>query len=161
MPQLDPTYFVSQLFWLVVSLTVLYVALARFILPNIQGILERREAARAEDLRLAQRAKDEAEGAKGAYEKALAEARTSAQLLFAEAELKHKQQSEAALAELNASMSRKMAEAEKRIASGKDQLMAQLAVSATELAASAAQKLTGKTVERNVAERAVQAQMRG
>ena len=35
MPQLDPTYWPSQVFWLIVVFTVLYISIEKFYLPKI------------------------------------------------------------------------------------------------------------------------------
>ena len=43
MPQLNPEFFVSQLFWLVVTFSFLLVFLWRISLPRIGSVLEKRE----------------------------------------------------------------------------------------------------------------------
>ena len=43
MPQLDPEFFVSQLFWLVVTFSFLFLFLWKVSLPRIGFILEKRE----------------------------------------------------------------------------------------------------------------------
>ena len=43
MPQLDPEFFVSQLFWLVVTFSFLLLFLWRVSLPRIGSVLEKRE----------------------------------------------------------------------------------------------------------------------
>ena len=35
MPQLDPTYWASQAFWLILVFTVLYISISKFYLPKI------------------------------------------------------------------------------------------------------------------------------
>lgn len=42
LPQLDSATYSSQLFWLVISFSILYFAISRFFLPNIQAIIEKR-----------------------------------------------------------------------------------------------------------------------
>ena len=43
MPQLDPEFFVSQLFWLVVTFSFLFLFLWKVSLPRIGSVLEKRE----------------------------------------------------------------------------------------------------------------------
>jgi F-type H+-transporting ATPase subunit b len=43
MPQLNPEFFVTQLFWLVVTFSFLLVFLWRISLPRIGNVLEKRE----------------------------------------------------------------------------------------------------------------------
>ena len=50
MPQLDPTYWASQAFWLILVFSVLYISIARFYLPKIKKNLDDRENKIKEDL---------------------------------------------------------------------------------------------------------------
>jgi len=50
MPQLDPTYWASQAFWLILVFTILYISIARFYLPKIKDNLDNRENKIKEDL---------------------------------------------------------------------------------------------------------------
>ena len=43
MPQLDPKYWASQAFWLILIFTILYISVAKFYLPKIKNNLEDRE----------------------------------------------------------------------------------------------------------------------
>ena len=43
MPQLDPKYWASQAFWLILVFTILYVVIAKFYLPKIKNNLDDRE----------------------------------------------------------------------------------------------------------------------
>ena len=36
MPQLDPTYWASQAFWLILIFTILYISISKFYLPKIK-----------------------------------------------------------------------------------------------------------------------------
>ena len=40
MPQLDPTYWASQAFWLILVFTILYISISKFYLPKIKKILK-------------------------------------------------------------------------------------------------------------------------
>ena len=42
MPQLDPTYWTSQAFWLILVFAILYISIAKFDLPKIKGNLDDR-----------------------------------------------------------------------------------------------------------------------
>ena len=50
MPQLDPTYWASQAFWLILIFTVLYISIAKFYLPKIKNNLDDRENKIKDDL---------------------------------------------------------------------------------------------------------------
>ena len=66
MPQLDPTYWASQAFWLVLVFTILYISIAKLYLPKIKKNLDDRESKIKDDL-------DEANNLKVLSEKKLAE----------------------------------------------------------------------------------------
>ena len=42
MPQLDPTYWASQAFWLILVFTILYISISKFYLPKIRENLDNR-----------------------------------------------------------------------------------------------------------------------
>ena len=71
MPQLDPTYWASQAFWLVLVFTVLYISVAKFYLPKIKNNLDNRENKIKEDLDAANNFKELSELKLKEYEKIL------------------------------------------------------------------------------------------
>ena len=75
MPQLNPEFFVSQLFWLVVTFSFLLVFLWRISLPRISNILEKRERKINEDLTAAKELQSEAENIQDKIEQQLKQAR--------------------------------------------------------------------------------------
>ena len=66
MPQLDPKYWASQAFWLILVFSILYISIAKFYLPKIKNNLDDRENKIKEDL-------DEANKIKSLSEKKLEE----------------------------------------------------------------------------------------
>ena len=62
MPQLEQTeFFISQLFWLVVTFTFLFIFLWRISLPRISSVLEKRESKIDDDITSAKKLQAEAE----------------------------------------------------------------------------------------------------
>ena len=78
MPQLNPEFFVTQLFWLVVTFSFLLVFLWRISLPRIGNVLERRERKISEDLTTAKELQNEAEKIQDTIENQLKQARIDA-----------------------------------------------------------------------------------
>ena len=66
MPQLDPKYWASQAFWLILVFSILYISIAKFYLPKIKKNLDDRESKIKEDL-------DEANKLKNLSEKKIKE----------------------------------------------------------------------------------------
>ncbi len=75
MPQLDPTYWASQAFWLILIFTVLYVSIAKFYLPKIKNNLDDRENKIKEDLESANKFKDQSEKKLKEYELVIEDAK--------------------------------------------------------------------------------------
>jgi F-type H+-transporting ATPase subunit b len=71
MPQLDPTYWASQAFWLILIFVVLYISIAKFYLPKIKNNLDDRENKIKDDLDAANKFKDLSELKLKEYEKIL------------------------------------------------------------------------------------------
>ena len=61
MPQLDPKYWASQAFWLILVFVILYISLSKFYLPKIKSNLEDRENKIKEDLENANKFKEQSE----------------------------------------------------------------------------------------------------
>ncbi|TCP38642.1 F0F1 ATP synthase subunit B' [Rhodovulum marinum] len=116
MPQLDFSTFPNQIFWLVVTLVVIYFVLSRIALPRIGAVLAERQGTISNDIAAAEELKLKAQEAEKAYEKALADARAEAQRIVGEAKAEIKADLDAATAKADAEIAARAAEAEKQIA---------------------------------------------
>ena len=68
MPQLDPKYWASQAFWLILIFTTLYISISKFYLPKIKDNLDNRENKIKEDLDDAKKFKEQSETKLREYE---------------------------------------------------------------------------------------------
>ena len=75
MPQLDPKYWASQAFWLILVFTILYISIAKFYLPKIKNNLDNRENKIKDDLEDANKFKELSEIKLKEYEKILENAK--------------------------------------------------------------------------------------
>ena len=75
MPQLDPKYWASQAFWLILVFTILYISISKFYLPKIKNNLDNRENKIKDDIEDANRFKELSETKLKEYEKILEEAK--------------------------------------------------------------------------------------
>jgi len=115
MPQLDFSTFGNQIFWLVVTLVVIYLILSRVALPRIAGVLAERSGTISNDLAAAEELKAKAVAAEEAYNQALSDARAEAAKIVASAKADMKAELDAAIAKADAEISQKTAESEKVI----------------------------------------------
>jgi len=75
MPQLDPTYWASQAFWLILVFTILYISIAKFYLPKVKNNLDNRQNRIKNDLDDANKFKELSELKSKEYEKILEDAK--------------------------------------------------------------------------------------
>lgn len=115
MPQLDFSTFPNQIFWLVVSILVLYFIVSKVALPRIGTVIEDRHNAIANDIEQAAEFKRKAEEAEAAYDAALAEARSQAMGIAGVAKAEIKADVDAAIAKADAEIAAKAAESTVRI----------------------------------------------
>jgi F-type H+-transporting ATPase subunit b len=115
MPQLDFSTFPNQIFWLVVTIVVIYLILSRVALPRIGAVLAERQGTITNDISAAEDLKRQAAEAEDAYNKALADARAEAQAIAAEARAEIMADLADATAKADAEISAKAAESAARI----------------------------------------------
>ena len=88
MPQLDPTYWASQGFWLILIFTLLYLALSKLFIPKIKNSIDDRENRIKDDLDEAQKLKEVAEAKLKEYEISIENAKKDVQKILFESKNK-------------------------------------------------------------------------
>ena len=78
MPQLDLTTYFSQIFWLVVLFSALFVAMRWFVIPKMEGITTARRTKLADALRATEKLRTQAEQLENKYQTAMQQARKQA-----------------------------------------------------------------------------------
>ena len=116
MPQLDFATFPNQIFWLIVTLIVIYFILTRVALPRISAVLAERNGTLHNDLAAAEDFKRKAGEAEEAYEKALADARAKASKIAEETRVTIQSDLNAAIAKADEDIAAKTAQSQVRIA---------------------------------------------
>lgn len=144
MPQLCFDWFPNQMFWLVVTLVVIFLVLSRVALPRIAAILAERQGTITNDLAAAEDLKAKAVEAEAAYNQALADARTEAQLIVAKAKAEIQADLDVAIQKADAEISAKAAESEKAIAEIRAGALDSIKIVATDTAAELLTALGGK-----------------
>lgn len=150
MPQLDFSTFPNQIFWLLVTLAVIYFVLSRVALPRIGAVLAERKGTITNDLAAAEELKQKAVGAEKAYNDALVQARAEAAKIVAAAKADIQKDLDKAMAKADAEIAAKAAESEKRIgeirAGAMDAVTEVAKDTAKELVAALGGKADAKTV---------------
>jgi F-type H+-transporting ATPase subunit b len=160
MPQLDFSTFPNQIFWLLITLVVIYFVLSRIALPRIGSVLAERKGTITNDLAAAEELKQKALGAEKAYNEALVSARAEAAKIVAAAKADIQKDLDKALAKADAEIAAKSAESEKRIA----EIRAGAMDAVTEVARDTARELVlalGGSADAKTVTAAVTAAMKG
>jgi F-type H+-transporting ATPase subunit b len=143
MPQLDFSTWPNQIFWLLVTLVVIYLVLTKIALPRIGAVLADRKSTITNDLAAADELKQKAVDAEKAYNDALASARTEAAKIVAAAKAEIQKDLDAATAKADAEIAAKAAESEKTIAAIRDGAAAAVAEVARDTASELVAALGG------------------
>lgn len=160
MPQLDFSTFPNQIFWLVVTLVVIYLVLSRVALPRIAGILAERRGTISGDLTAAEELKQKAVAAEKSYQDALVLARAEGAKIIAAAKAEIQKGLDAATAKADAQIAAKAAESEGRIAEIKAGALDTVAEVAKDTAGALVTALGGQADAKAIAA-AVSARMKG
>jgi len=160
MPQLDFSTFPNQIFWLVVTLLVIYFILSRVALPRIGAVLAERQGTITNDIAAAEELKQRALEAEAAYDQALLDARSEAGKIVADAKADIQSDLDAQMQKADAEIAAQTAESEKAIgeinAGAADAVKAVAKDTAKEIIAAFGGKADAKTVTA-----AVTARMKG
>lgn len=160
MPQLDFSTWPNQIFWLLVTLVVIYLILSRVALPRIGAVLAERKGAITNDLAAAEELKQKAVAAEKAYNDALANARSEAAKIVAAAKAEIQKDLDLATAKADAEIGLKVAESEKAIAIIRDGAAAAVADVAQETTIALVGALGG-TADLKAVTAAVNARLKG
>lgn len=155
MPQLDGLTYGTQVFWLVVTFTVLLILMWAIALPRIGRVLEQRRKHIEDDLADAEKFKRESEEAIKSYEASLSEARSKAHQLLSETQAKLDEQANEQRIRLDSELAEKQAEAEVRIGEARQQALSSVREVAVEAARAATNRLIGLEPTQEAADAAV------
>ena len=84
MPQLNPEFWVSQIFWLILTFGILYLVLSKIVLPKISENLETRKSQIVENIETAEKQRKESEDKIKQFEKIILESKIEAKNFFNE-----------------------------------------------------------------------------
>ena len=82
MPQLDPEFWISQIFWLTITFGILYLVLSKFILPKISSNLELRKSKIQENIEAAEKQRESSEIKLKEYDEIILKSKIEAKNIF-------------------------------------------------------------------------------
>ncbi len=143
MPQFDPTWFASQVFWLVLVFAALYWVMTKRALPRVEAVLEARAQRIQGDLDRAAKLQQDAAAAGEAHAAALAVARDEAREILRAAQAKTQADLDGRQAALVGEIAKQADVAESRIVAARDAAMASVREIAVEATSAVAERLIG------------------
>ena len=85
MPQLNPEFWISQIFWLTLTFGILYIVLSKLILPKISDNLESRKSQILENIEAAEKQRQNSEEKLKEYEEIVSKSKMEAKNIFNQA----------------------------------------------------------------------------
>ena len=147
MPQLDPSTFASQIFWLVLTFLIFLAIVWRVALPRVATVLQERQERVSGDLDKAAALKEDADAVLAEYEKAAAEGRARAQASLARVAEAMAAEAAKQHAELGEKLAAEIKAAEIRIVAARRQAAGNIRAVASEVAQAATERLIGARVD--------------
>ncbi len=84
MPQLDPEFWISQIFWLTLTFGILYIVLSKLILPKISNNLESRKSQILENIEAAENQREDSEAKLKEYDEIISKSKLEAKNIFSQ-----------------------------------------------------------------------------
>jgi len=161
MPQITQLaqVFASQLFWLAVVFGFIFFVVGRGMLPKVRSTIDARDQQVASDLERAQAARVQAEQTEAEWRERMDEARASANQIARDAASSSARETETQVQEALKVIDRQLEESRRRIRDAVAAARTEIEALAAEAAQEMVQRLTGITVERAEAARAVEAEL--
>jgi len=143
MPQLDPTFWASQAFWLILVFSILYFSIAKFYLPKIKENLDDRERKIKEDLDDANKFKDLSETKLEEYKKILDDAKKEIANIHLSSQNKLNKDIQQKKEIIDKEIDKEIKQAQKEILELKKNSLESIQVISKEIASNIIEKLSG------------------
>ena len=85
MPQLNPEFWISQIFWLTLTFGIMYMVLSKLVLPKISANLELRKSQIQENIEAAEKQRENSESKLKEYDDIILKSKQEAKNIFKEA----------------------------------------------------------------------------
>jgi len=155
MPQLDPTYWASQAFWLIIIFIALYLALSNLFIPKIKDSIDNRENKIKDDLDEAQKLKNLAEKKLKEYELSIEDAKKEVQKIIFESKNKLNLEIQSKKKEFEKEIEIEIEKAEKEIENLKKDSLKNILTISEEMASKVIEKISGEPMNQSSVKAAI------
>ena len=146
MPQLNPEFWVSQIFWLTLTFGILYVVLSKLIRPKISNNLESRKSQILENIEAAEKQREDSEAKLEEYEKIISKSKLEAKNIFSQSREKVLKDISAKRDVLDKQIDEEISKAEQEINTLRESAPDKINMIAIETSSELIQKLIGAEV---------------
>jgi len=146
MPQLNPEFWISQIFWLTLTFGILYVVLSKLILPKISANLELRKSQIQENIGAAEKQRESSETKLKEYDEIVSKSKLDAKNIFSDAREKALKSINSKKETLNKQIDEEIKKAEQEIKILKKSAPAKINKIAIETSSELMKKLIGSDV---------------
>ena len=146
MPQLNPEFWISQIFWLILTFGIMYVVLSKLILPKISNNLESRKSQILENIEAAEKQRKDSESKLKEYDEIISKSKVEASNIFSQAREKAIKDINAKREILDKQINDEIVEAEKEIQTLRISAPEKINKIAIETSSELVQKLIGAEV---------------
>jgi len=157
LPQLDPSSYSSQVFWLVIVFVFMLVFFSKKTVPQISRTIEDRSDRINDNLDSADRLKNEVAELQSSYEEKLSQAREESFTVFVSGEKEMKEETELQTADFQNRSRKKVEELEQNIEGARDIAIKEMSDVAAEIALQASEKIIGVKADEKTAKAIVKA----
>ena len=151
MPQLDPTWYASQSFWMLLTFCMMFLIVWRFVMPLMRATVDARRSRIENDIRETEKLKDEAARLIKELDEAQTLIKTKTQVIFAQAQEEAQVLIKQSEADFNDRLSAYISEKELSLKAAKEAALRDIALISADLTSAIIQKTTGiKTSEEEI-----------
>ena len=146
MPQLNPEFWTSQIFWLILIFSGLYLVIWKIFLPKIADNIENRKLRIVNDLNETQKLKENAEKKLGEYNKIIEDTKKEAKKIIEENKKKLENDIKSKKQKFNEEIEKELMSAEKEIKNLKKSSISNINKIAVEISSEVVKQLVGTDV---------------
>tara|TARA_B110000967_G_scaffold184339_1_gene203679 strand:+ start:236 stop:811 length:576 start_codon:yes stop_codon:yes gene_type:complete len=155
MPQLDPTYWASQAFWLILIFTLLYLTLSKMFIPKIKESIDDRENKIKDDLDEAQKLRSHAEEKLKDYDTTIEDAKKEVQKIIFESKKKLSSQIQSKKKKIEKEIELEIKRAEQEIESLKKESLIDISAISEDMTSKVIEMVSGEPLNQSSIKAAV------
>ena len=149
MPQLDPKYWFSQAFWLIIIFTSIYLLIAKIFIPKIKSSIDLRENKIRKDLEEARNFKEEAEKKLKIYNDLISSGKKDVKKILSESRQKLSEDMQIKKKEVQKEIEKETHDAEREIQKFKTESVSKMGTISEEIASNLLKDLLGEEINKS------------